>query len=63
MLISGIIVLGQFLIVTFGGAMFNVRSLGICEWAGIILATSSVMLIGEIKRRMIKGGEAPNPPK
>ena len=61
MLISGIIVLGQFLIVTFGGAMFNVRSLGICEWAGIILATSSVMLIGEIKRRMIKGGGGSQP--
>ena len=54
MLIASIIVVGQFLIVTFGGAMFNVRSMGIYEWIAIILATSSVMLIGETKRWFIK---------
>lgn len=44
------IVAGQVLIVTFGGMIFQVQSLGIVEWLAIAVATSSVLLFGEVTR-------------
>lgn len=48
--VAVIILLGQFLIVTFGGEMFNVEPLSIYSWIFIILITSPVLWIGEIIR-------------
>lgn len=45
-----IIVLGQYLIVTFGGEMFNVVPLTIIDWLLIIGSTSLVLWIGEVLR-------------
>ena len=54
MLIASAIVIGQILIINFGGAMFNVTSLSVIEWVSIVVATSSVMLFGEIKRLLCR---------
>ena len=48
--VCGIILLGQFLIVTFGGEMFNVVPLSVKSWGMIIISTSSVLWIGEVIR-------------
>lgn len=45
-----IIFLGQVLIVTFGGEMFNVVPISFGEWLYIILFTSLVLWVGEIGR-------------
>ena len=45
-----IIFLGQVLIVSFGGEMFNVVPLPIGEWLRIIIGTSVILWIGEIER-------------
>lgn len=45
-----VILIGQFVIVTFGGKMFNVTPLSIQDWLWIILGTSPVMIIGELIR-------------
>jgi len=45
-----IIVAGQYIIVTFGGAMFNVEPLKFSDWGIITGATSLVLWIGEIMR-------------
>lgn len=45
-----IIILGQFLIVTFGGEMFNVVPLSAKSWGIIIASTSLVLWIGEAVR-------------
>lgn len=50
MLIASTIFLGQWLIVTFGGAMFNVVPLGFPEWGVIIISTSVVFWLGEVLR-------------
>lgn len=50
LLVCGIILVGQFLIVTFGGEMFNVVPLSLVSWAVIIGSTSLVLWIGEIIR-------------
>ncbi len=49
-LIAILIVIGQFLIVNVGGAFFNAVPLKMMDWIIIILATSSVLWIGEIMR-------------
>lgn len=41
---------GQFLIVTFGGEMFNVVPLSVSDWIWLIIGTSPVLWIGEIIR-------------
>lgn len=51
LLIVAIILLGQVLIVSFGGAMFNVTPLSLYHWLAIILLTSPVLLVGEIFKR------------
>ena len=48
--VCALIVVGQFLIVTFGGTMFNVEPLTLNSWLVITAATSSVLWIGEIIR-------------
>ena len=48
--VCAIIVIGQWLIVTFGGEMFNVVPLSFHSWLVIILSTSVVLWIGEIIR-------------
>lgn len=49
-----IILVGQFLIVTFGGEMFNVTPLSWQDWLICFVATSPVLIIGEIIRVFIK---------
>ena len=48
--IAAIIFLGQVLIVTFGGAFFNVKPLPLQTWLVIIAATSLVLWTGEVIR-------------
>ena len=49
-----IILIGQFLIVTLGGAMFNVEPLSWRDWLICFIGTSPVLIIGEIIRLFIK---------
>ena len=46
-----LIVVGQYLIVTFGGKMFNVVPLSINEWLAISAMTMPVLVVGEIVRQ------------
>jgi Ca2+-transporting ATPase len=48
--IAIVVLLGQWLIVTFGGTMFHVDPLKLTDWGIIIGATSIVLWIGEIRR-------------
>jgi Ca2+-transporting ATPase len=51
--IAALIVLGQVLIVTFGGeTVFKVQPLGLLDWLLIAVGTSSVVLVAEISRRV-----------
>ena len=54
LLVCLVIVLGQFLIVTFGGRMFNVVPLTAYSWGIIIASTSVVLWIGEVVRLITK---------
>ena len=54
LLVCLIILAGQFLIVTFGGEMFNVVPLSFKSWAIIFLSTSVVLWTGEILRLIKK---------
>ena len=54
LLVCLIILAGQFLIVTFGGEMFNVVPLAFKSWAVIFLSTSVVLWTGEILRLIKK---------
>lgn len=48
--ISLVIVLGQILIVTFAGSVFNVSRLSVCDWLNILLVTSPVLIIADVIR-------------
>ena len=48
------IFVGQVLIVSFGGTMFNVTPLSLRDWVLIVGGTSIVLWIGEIVRLIIK---------
>ena len=48
-----IIIVGQWLIVTIGGKMFNVTALQLTDWAIIIGGSSVVLWVGEL-RRMVR---------
>ena len=48
--VCAIIIAGQFLIVTFGGEMFNVTPLSLVSWLMIIVSTSLVLWVGEVIR-------------
>lgn len=54
MLVALIIVVGQFLIVTFGGEMFRVVPLSWEHWMTIIALTSVVAIGGEVRRFFIR---------
>lgn len=49
-----IILVGQFLIVTIGGEMFNVEPLSWRDWLICFIGTSPVIIIGEVIRLFIK---------
>ena len=53
-LIALVILVGQILIVEFGGQFFNVEPLKFTDWAIIICGTSVVLWIGEILRLVRK---------
>ena len=50
LLTLAIIFIGQILIVTFGGEMFEVVRLSLAEWLQIILGTSVILWVGELGR-------------
>jgi len=52
--IALVIIIGQLIIVSIGGEMFNVTSLQLTDWIIIIGSTSIVLWIGEITRLMKK---------
>jgi Ca2+-transporting ATPase len=52
--IAAVILVGQWLIVTVGGEMFNVVPLKVYDWVVIIVITSIVMWVGEIGRLVHK---------
>lgn len=54
LLVCAVILVGQFLIVTFGGPMFNVVPLSAESWGVIIASTSIVLWVGEIARLICK---------
>ena len=54
LLVCAVILVGQFLIVTFGGPMFNVVPLSAESWGVIIASTSIVLWAGEIARLICK---------
>lgn len=54
LLVSLLIVIGQILIVSFGGDVFRVMPLSIGDWAMIIAGTSVVLWVGEVRRLFIK---------
>ena len=49
-LVIALVLVGQWLIVTFGGEMFRTVPLSLTEWLSIIGATSVVLWVGEIWR-------------
>ena len=49
-----LIIVGQIVIVTFGGEMFNVTPLAVKDWWLIILYTMPVLIIGEFGRLIIR---------
>ena len=50
LLVAAIILVGQILIVSFGGEMFNVTPLPVDDWIIIIASSSLVLWVGEIGR-------------
>ncbi|MDO4783035.1 MAG: calcium-translocating P-type ATPase, PMCA-type [Capnocytophaga felis] len=54
LIIAVVIVLGQILITSFGGKMFNVVPLKVTDWIVITLTTSIVLWIGELTRVVSK---------
>jgi P-type Ca2+ transporter type 2C len=55
--IAAAILLGQVLIVQFGGAVFKTVPLSALEWGAIVGGTSVVLLWGELGRRVTRGRE------
>ncbi|MCI0641362.1 MAG: calcium-translocating P-type ATPase, PMCA-type [Gemmataceae bacterium] len=50
--IAGAVAVGQIVIVTFGGTVFKVESLGLVHWIGVIAFTSTVLIFAEVARRI-----------
>jgi Ca2+-transporting ATPase len=50
--IALVILIGQCVVVNFGGKMFNVEALAVKDWIIILVGTSFVLWIGEISRAM-----------
>ena len=51
--ISLVIILGQIIIVTFAGQMFNVEPLQLTDWLWIFLITSPVLIITDVFRTIV----------
>lgn len=56
--IALLILVGQYLIVTFGGTMFSVVPLKAADWGIVIAATSTVLWVGELRRLIFPRREA-----
>ena len=54
LLVAFIILIGQVVIVTFGGEMFTVHALQPMDWVLIFLCTSPILIIGEIYRLIVR---------
>jgi Ca2+-transporting ATPase len=52
LLIAAAIVVGQYLIVTFGGPVFHVVPLGWADWLALAAGTASVLVFAELARRI-----------
>jgi Ca2+-transporting ATPase len=52
LIIASLTVIGQVLIVTLGGAVFQVEPLGVIDWVVIAVSTASVLVFAEIARRV-----------
>ena len=50
LLVMMLILVGQVILVSFGGRMFNVTTLPLCDWLIIIAASSLVLWVGEAYR-------------
>ena len=50
--IVGVIVIGQVLIVTFGGEVFKVEPLSLVDWIVMTVCTASVLVFAEVARRV-----------
>ena len=57
LLVLAMILVGQWLIVTFGGKMFRTEPLPLQTWLAIIAATSPVVIVGELYRKWSKRGK------
>ena len=58
LIVASLIVIGQILIVSFGGEVFRVVPLSLADWAIIIASTSVVLWIGELIRLIVYRREA-----
>ena len=56
--IALLILVGQYLIVTFGGTMFSVVPLTAADWGIVFAATSAVLWVGELRRLIFPRREA-----
>jgi Ca2+-transporting ATPase len=52
LVIAGLVAVGQFAIVTFGGTVFKVEALNLWYWLGVMAFTSTVLLFAEVARRI-----------
>jgi Ca2+-transporting ATPase len=52
LVIASLTVLGQVLIVSLGGVVFNVQPLGVLDWLVIAASTASVLVFAEVSRRI-----------
>jgi Ca2+-transporting ATPase len=52
LIIASLTVVGQVLIVSIGGKVFNVEPLGLIDWLVIAVATASVLVFAEVTRRV-----------
>jgi P-type Ca2+ transporter type 2C len=50
--IASLTVVGQLLIVQFGGAVFDVEPLAVIDWLVIAATTASVLVFAELMRRL-----------
>jgi Ca2+-transporting ATPase len=55
-IIAVAIMIGQILIVQFGGDVFRTEPLGVIDWVMVIGCTAPVMLVGEAGRLLRRGG-------
>jgi Ca2+-transporting ATPase len=59
LVVISLIVLGQVLIVTLGGKIFEVQALGPVTWLAIAIGTATVLVHAEVVRRVRRGASRP----